>query len=106
MPRALIEEIQTLEDKPVTDAVREVVTAFVETQKSYEGLLAPQNIYVVNEELANELGVDHSPFCGVFTVQDGDIPCYACAGPDGLGNWNGVVENLTIHEWIYESEVQ
>lgn len=98
------EPIKTLADTSLTDEMREIVTSFVETQKSYTGDLAPEGIFVAHKELAEELGVKHSPFCGVFTVREGDVPCYACAGPDGLGHWNGVDRNGKVREFLYDEE--
>lgn len=100
----IIEPIKTLADTPLTDDMREIVRSFVETQQSYEGDLAPEKIYVAHEELATELGVDHAPHCGVFTLRDGDVPCYACAGPDGLGHWNGVTGDGKVHEFLYDEQ--
>jgi len=99
-----IEPIKTLADTPLTDDLREIVASFVETQKSYTGDLAPEGIYVLHEDVAEELGVPHSPFCGVFTVKDGDIPCFACAGPDGLGHWNGVDADGKVQEFLYDEQ--
>lgn len=101
-----IEPIKTLADIPLTDEMREIVRAFVETQKSYTGDLAPENIYVSHPEMAEELGVKHSPFCGVFTVREGDVPCFACAGPDGLGHWNGVTRQGKVLEFLYDEQPQ
>jgi hypothetical protein len=82
------------------DQVKEVVRSFVETQRSYEGDLAPEGIYVRDPELAGELGVGPSPNCGVFLSDGTDVPLEAAAGPDGLGNWNGVDADGRVHEYL------
>jgi hypothetical protein len=100
----MFEPIKTLSDTPLTEELREIVRDFVETQRSYAGALAPDGIFVSHPEMAEELSVQHAPFCGVFTVREGDVPCYACAGPDGLGHWNGVTVDGKVREFLYDEE--
>jgi len=81
-----IENVQRPGDTELTDDMRTRIESFLDTACADEDFEA---VLVSHEEMVRP-GVDLSLHCGVWDDEAGDVPCFALAGPDSLGNWTGL----------------